>query len=77
MCFTSFTLQDYFGLALNTGDREKWVKLKYLDINVRVVDVERDNAGDVVKLILAHNEGVCPHAISWLPSEVVSLPGHY
>eukprot|EP01128_Nolandella_sp_AFSM9_P005497 TRINITY_DN265_c1_g1_i1.p1 TRINITY_DN265_c1_g1~~TRINITY_DN265_c1_g1_i1.p1 ORF type:complete len:249 (-),score=94.39 TRINITY_DN265_c1_g1_i1:111-818(-) len=67
----------YYGLALNTGDKEKWVKLKYLSICVRVVDVKRDDTGKVIELILESKEGQAHHAISWVAETVTAEVREY
>lgn len=61
--------QDYFGLALNNPD--KYVKLKNANVNIRLVDVKKNDNGEVVELIAEHCEGKMAnskvHPIHWVP----------
>lgn len=59
--------KDYFGLALKT-DKQKYVKLRYVNVDVKLVDIIKDANGEVVELILEQDpKGNTKHAIHWVP----------
>lgn len=59
--------EDYFGLALKTKDgKQKGVKLKYANIEVYIVEVKKDNAGNIVELVGEPGDGTAKHAIHWI-----------
>eukprot|EP01125_Pyxidicula_operculata_P011886 TRINITY_DN388_c4_g1_i1.p1 TRINITY_DN388_c4_g1~~TRINITY_DN388_c4_g1_i1.p1 ORF type:complete len:737 (+),score=227.30 TRINITY_DN388_c4_g1_i1:804-3014(+) len=58
--------KDYFGLALNSNP-PKFVKLKYADVNIKLVDVVRNGEGKIVELLAEHDpKAVTKHAIHWI-----------
>lgn len=71
------TLQDYFGLALSNPD--KYVKLKNANINIRLIEIKKNEKGEAVELIAEHCGGtkanVKVHPIHWVPIIVCSHSG--
>jgi len=60
---------DFFGLALKTLDAApKIVKLKYVSIDIKVVDVAKDSTGKITELIaeIVHDAKEVKHAIHWI-----------
>lgn len=58
--------KDYFGMALDNA--EKVVRLKYTDLNVKLIKIKKNDDGSISELIVEH----CPtliskHAIHWVP----------
>jgi len=59
---------DYFGLALNST-QPKFVKLKYVNIDVRLVEIRKNANGEVVEVVLERSEDPTvntKHAIHWV-----------
>jgi len=57
--------EGYFGLALNKPN--KFVKLKYADVNIRLVSVEKDSSGKAIHLIAEEDpKASCKNAIHWI-----------
>jgi len=58
--------KEYFGMALD--NTEKVVRLKYTELNVKLVDIKKNESGEAIELIVEN----CPqlqskHAIHWVP----------
>jgi glutaminyl-tRNA synthetase len=62
---------DYFGLALKTKDgKPKIAKLKYVSVDLKIVDAVKDASGKVVELVGEIVDTTdCQHAIHWVPVE--------
>jgi len=57
--------EGYFGLALNNSS--KYVKLKYANLNIRLVEIKKDALGVPVELIVEHDPlAQCKNAIHWI-----------
>jgi len=64
--FREFDEPDYYGLALNS-EAPKVVKLKYVDVDVKLVDIIKDPTGKATELILESvPSGNTKHAIHWI-----------
>jgi len=60
---------DYYGLALNS-EKSKFVKLKYVDVDIKLVDIVRDRNGNATELIVEHDsKATTKHAIHWISIE--------
>jgi len=63
--------KEYFGLAL---DSAKYIKLKYTDLNIRLVELVKDDKGNVVSLIAENDpKAVSKHAIHWIDAKTEPL----
>lgn len=69
--------QDYFGLALDNA--EKYVKLKNANVNIKLVDAIKDEAGNITELVAEHCGGALAnakvHPVHWVPLVVRLLLG--
>jgi hypothetical protein len=56
-------------MALDKSD--KYVKLKNANVNVRLVEIKKDESGHATELVVEHDEGkfadVKIHPIHWVP----------
>jgi len=60
---------DYYGLALNTT-KPKFVKLRYINIDVKLVEIKKNANGEVLELVLEHDpKANSKHAIHWVSTE--------
>jgi len=58
--------KDYYGMALNNP--EKLVRIKYTNLNVKLVEIVKDESGKPVELIVEDCPGAAAkHAIHWVP----------
>eukprot|EP01126_Amoeba_proteus_P017121 TRINITY_DN180_c0_g2_i2.p1 TRINITY_DN180_c0_g2~~TRINITY_DN180_c0_g2_i2.p1 ORF type:complete len:461 (+),score=80.96 TRINITY_DN180_c0_g2_i2:1104-2486(+) len=66
--FREEDVEGYFGLALDNP--KKFIKLKNSDVNIRVVDVRKNSAGEVVEIeVESDPQAPTKHAIHWVPIE--------
>jgi len=57
---------EYFGLALKS-EKPKFVKLKYVDLDIKLVDIIKNKDGKAVELIVEHDpKANTKHAIHWI-----------
>ena len=65
--------KDYFGLALH-ADAPKYVKLRYINVVVRLVEIIKNSKGDVDELVLELDpDANSKHAIHWVPLKAREL----
>jgi glutaminyl-tRNA synthetase len=60
--------EDFFGLALKTKDgKPKVIKLKYANVDIKLVDIIKDGSGKIKELTAEAVEGAeTRHAIHWI-----------
>jgi len=67
--FKEKDVADYYGLALDNPD--KYVKLKGANLNIRVVEVKRNDSGEIAELYAEQDDGANTtakyHPIHWVP----------